>query len=347
MFKHNRYFVLVCISVLIFLSISISPIVSGKYENLKDTQNDVKPFRLQGVRGVIEHLEFSPDNQLLVSATDIANTISVWSLAQKKKVKEVKIAQRIMKVAFSGDNQSVLFCLGNGKIGDFNIKAGKVTYWKGINNHPVTFALNAARDKMLVGYRNAVEVRNLKTGRQEVSLPMPKANIMCVNWAMDDSHCVIATVGGSVSLWNIKTKMLVKQFGDNSLPEDSFPKSIYLVSENKEICCCFVVDYVLHWDSMTGELIGKIKKGKVGVRFLCSCYDAKHNTLLVSKDYEETLKFVDLTKRKQTNVLPLHHRASSVAISSNSKRIAVGYGSHYLGVTDEVNSGIIDVFPRP
>ncbi|WP_069470017.1 NACHT and WD repeat domain-containing protein [Candidatus Marithrix sp. Canyon 246] len=298
---------------------------SETQQNLNYILNKLVPMEhtLKGHRGSVLSLAFSPDNNLLASASK-DGTVRIWNLNTNTEIGRL--------TQHRGDVLSVAFS-PNGKMIATGGEDSTIILWdaatfksigSSLKNHDfkvwsVAFSPNG---KYLASgsYDTNIIIWNVETMVELGRFEQHKKTVYSLAFSPDSKKLVSASFDKTLRLWDIEN---LQPIGKPMREHSNLVNGVAFSPDGKIFASASDDKTIILWDAETRKPIGKpITWHKSWIRAVTFSPDGK---TLASASYDKTVRFLDV-KTRLPAAKPLIGRSAalSVAFSPDNNKIAVG-----------------------
>jgi WD40 repeat protein/energy-coupling factor transporter ATP-binding protein EcfA2 len=328
--------------------------------------------RLEKHKAGVNYVSFSPNGQLLASASDDA-TIKLWDVATGKEIRTLTgHGDTVDVVRFSPNDQ----LLASASVTDKTVKLWDIATGKEIDTlffeGRVTNLSFSPDGKLLVasGFNNAVKLWDVTTRREISTLTGHRANVNSVNFGPDGKLLASSSGDNTIKLWYIGPrkeintlfghgtwvssvsfspdgKLLASSSGDNTIKlrdvatrkeistltgHKSWVSSVSFSPDGKLLTSSSWDSTVKLWDVATGKEISTLTGHKSWVSSVSFSPDGK---LLASSSWDSTVKLWDVATGKEISTLTGHKdKVMSVSSSPDGRLLASGSGDRTIKLWD-------------
>jgi WD40 repeat protein len=298
---------------------------SDTQQNLNYILQKLAPLQhtFTGHRGSVLSVAFSPNNNLLASASK-DGTVRIWDLNTQTEVEKLTQHRRdVLSVAFSPNGKMIAT---GGK--DSTIMLWDTTTFKSIgsslksHDFEVWALAFSPNGKYLASgsYDTNIIIWNAETMSELGRFTQHKKAVKSLAFSPDSKKLVSGSVDNTVRLWDIEN---LQPIGEPMTQHSKDVNGVAFSPDGKIIASASDDQTVILWDAETKEIIGKPIKGHTKwVRAVAFSPDGK---TLASASYDKTVRFLDV-KTRLAAAKPLIGRSAalSVAFSPDNNKIAVG-----------------------
>ncbi len=308
---------------------------SDTQQNLHYVLQKLTPLEhtFTGHRGSILSLAFSPDNNLLASASKDA-TVRIWDLNTNKQIGKLKGHRKdVLSVAFSP----------NGKIIATASEDSTIIFWDAATFKSMGSSLKAhnfqvwslafsPNGKYLASgsYDTNIIIWNVETMAELGRFTQHKKTVYSLAFSPDSKKLVSGSFDKTLRLWDIEN---LQPIGEPMRKHSKVVNSVAFSPDGKIIASASDDKTIILWDAETRQPIGKpITWHKSWIRAVAFSPDGK---TLASASYDKTVRFLDV-KTRLPAAKPLIGRSAalSVAFSPDNNKIAVGSKDNRVRVWD-------------
>ncbi len=294
-------------------------------QNLNYVLNKLSPLEhtFKGHRGSVLSLAFSPDSNLLASASRDA-TVKIWDLNTQKQIGKLTGHRKaVLSVALSP----------NGKIIATGSEDSTIIFWDATTFKSIGPSLRShdfkvwslafsPNGKYLASgsYDTNIIIWNVETMAELGKFTQHKKTVKSLAFSPDSKKLVSASDDKTLRLWDIEN---LQPIGEPMRKHLKVVNGVAFSPDGKIIASASDDQTIILWDAETRKPIGEPIKGhKSWVRSVAFSPDGK---MLASASYDKTVRFLDV-KTRLPAAKPLTGRSAalSVAFSPDNNKIAVG-----------------------
>ncbi len=299
---------------------------------LEKTVYNVREMRsFQGHTSVIMAVDFSPDGQIIASAS-FDKTIKLWQVSTGKLLATLEGHQeRLWSLRFSPDGKTLASSGYDSTIKLWNVADGNLKKTISSNDKIAVRSVDFSPDGKLLASSDSlgwIKLWNAKDGTLIKSIPAHRTKkgrswwVTAIKFNHDGKILASTSSDRTVKLWKVENGSLLttlKGHKGNVRTVDFHPNKNYLASAGAD-------GMVKLWDINKGEELQTLRGHRNPVWTVQFTSDGKR---LVSASSDSTIKLWNLQDVKNTNTKPQtlkghHGRVWSINISPDGKTIASG-----------------------
>ncbi len=292
----------------------------------KTSENSVQPSTLKGHSSDVNSVAFTPDGQMLATASDDL-TIKLWNLATKQKIRTFKgHSSWIYAIAISPDGQTIASGSADKTIKLWNLNTGKEI--RTLIGHSDSVASVAfSPDGKLLGSGSldkTIKLWNLETNKEIRTLTGHSKRVASVAFSPDGKTLASGSSDKTIKLWNLNTGKEIRTLTghlDLVLSIAFSPDRQQLASGSKD-------KTIKLWNLNTGKEIRTLSghDDKVtSVAYIPKGSKNSDSITLASGSNDNTIKLWDIATGREIRTLKKDSGyVYSVAISPDGQTIASG-----------------------
>lgn len=211
-------------------------------------------------------VKLSQDGQSLSISSSLGD-VTIWSIPERKQIKQLKIAPDTAVVAFSPDASALLTISADGALRSWDAQTGaqRLTI-PSADQEFLSAAISHDGQLIALGYENGnIMIHSAADGRRRQILSGSKGAAYSVVFSSDDHHLLTSSADGFARIWNIPQ-------GNETLRIDSlqtfrlFPQSVAFSPDGESLLVASSDFNVQLRDAATGDLMGTriIYRGELG-----------------------------------------------------------------------------------
>lgn len=275
------------------------------------TQNATRVLRLH--TDCVRNVSFSCDGTTLASASD-DTTVRVWNAKTGKQLHALQThADWVRTVAFSPDGNTLVSGSDDCSIQISSPKTGK-QFLKLPTRHgaqSVAFAPDGRSIAASSDIGSLIQLWSVESGQLLQSLTGGRGKARQVVFAPDGQTLIGA--GWNVSVWNLKTGLLIHQLGGRSM-------AVCVASNGDLIVAGLCNGEMPVWNAQTGALM-QVLSGHHGI--VTGIAFQRRGSALASVGDDAVVRVWSMETGEAVRMLPCHSVANGVTISANDKVLAV------------------------
>ena len=274
---------------------------------------------LQGHRGTVHSVTFSPDGNILASGSG-DNTIKLWEVNTGKPLNTLREHNdSVYSIAFSPDGRLLASGSKDNTIKLWDINASEdIQTWE--HRDVVNSVAFSPNGKILASGSddNTIKLWDVNTGRLLRSLHGHENGVLTVVFSPDGNFLASGGNGHTIKLWEVSTGKVVKvlrEYADNIWSLDFSPDGRLLASGSGN-------NFLKLWDVKKGKELYSLPGHGNLVSSVAFSMDGR---LLASGSADSTIKLWDVQTGKQLEILQQHgNSVLSVAFSPDGRFLASG-----------------------
>ncbi|NEO98395.1 MAG: hypothetical protein F6K58_06910 [Symploca sp. SIO2E9] len=281
--------------------------------------------RLQGHSTPVNSVSFSPDGQMITSASDYG-IIKFWSL-QGKELKSFRgHKQSINSVSFNPNGQTIASASNDGTVKLWNLQGKLLQTFNGHDNDVVNSISFSPDGKLIASASNddTVKVWDLQ-GKQLQTFEAYSNGVNSVSFSPDGKLIASASNDGTVKFWNLQGELLKDfklkgqvtsvKFSPKFSPSSQIIASASNDENNK--------DYVIKIWNLEGKELETIKGHTSWITSLSFSPDGKK---IISASNDNTVQVTNLESAKIQTLKGHSNQVTSVSFSPDGHTIASASG---------------------
>lgn len=305
-----------------------------------------------GHKASVTCMDFSKNEKYIVSGGN-DSTIIIWDINTGKIVNEtIRIKDKITSVCFNPDSKSVYVGTNRGKLLGINISSGKtekeltyeslkithLSFFK--NNHNLLVSLSKQSDNQEINSIGSFILVDLNFSNKPFVISNYKENVSQFCFNADSSKIFTAADNGMVRVWNATSYIEEISLKNINLT----PGFLFISANSKMIGVLGQKSNTINIWRISGEKLFdfNIDKGKV----IFGEFNSDFTNIHICSDLGK-FSVYDLNAREQEKIgifLQTESTVSSMALSSTSAKIAIGFKNGIIQIFDLVHSQSIKVF---
>jgi WD40 repeat protein len=328
----------------------------AKATNVRVIQNDQQTLMLQGTKSYYCPLvAFSPDGTRIVAYLNFllmdgfASAARVWNARTGQVILTLKghndrIADPVYAVAFSPDSQRIVtggisLETGEGEAKIWDTQTGRnVLKLKGHKLPVVSVAYSSDGTRIVTGSDDRTsKVWDARTGQEILTLKGHKESVTSVAFSPNGKHIVTGSGDLIAKVWDVQTgrEILTLKGHEKSITSVAYsPDGTWIVTGSND-------NTAKVWDAQTGREYLTLVNHTMPVVSVAFSPDSRRIVIGSGSgahlsDESSGASVWNVQAGRETLVLPVNGGVSSVAFSSDGKRIVTGgVGSVMDGVSDD------------
>ncbi|MEM9923198.1 MAG: hypothetical protein AAF915_05500 [Cyanobacteria bacterium P01_D01_bin.50] len=274
---------------------NIKPVLRQAIDGVKERN------RLEGHKGSIYNVSFSPDGKILATGS-LDKTIKLWNAETGKEILQLTGHKgKVYSVIFNPkDKTQLASSSADGTIRLWNLKTNE--YKELLGHKGKVYNLNFTDDGKILATGSldkTIKLWNVETGKEILQLTGHKGKVYSVSFNPKDStQLASGSADGTVQLWNTKTgesKILSKR--DYNVLDVNFS------ADGKKLASGSTDGTVHIWNFETGEDFTTLNKHKFSVNSVSFSPDS---TTLASGSFDNTIKLWDVATGKEITAIAGH-----------------------------------------
>ncbi|MGD1914395.1 MAG: hypothetical protein ACFB2X_27245, partial [Rivularia sp. (in: cyanobacteria)] len=273
----------------------IKPVLRQAVDGVKERN------RLEGHKGSIYNVAFSPDGTILATGS-LDKTIKLWNAETgKENIQLTGHKGKVYSVIFNPkDKTQLASSSADGTIRLWNLKTNE--YKELLGHKGKVYNLNFTDDGKILASASldkTIKLWNVETGKEIRKLTGHKGKVYSISFNPKDStQLASGSADGTVQLWNTKTgesKILSKR--DYNVLDVNFS------ADGKKLASGSTDGTVHIWNFETGEDFTTLNKHKFSVNSVSFSPDS---STLASGSFDNTIKLWDVTTGKEITAIAGH-----------------------------------------
>ncbi len=160
--------------------------------------------RLEGHNDAVRSVNFSPDGQKIVTASE-DNTVRLWSI-DGREIKKITVPNQIFRsVIFSPDSKMIAAITANNTVKIWSVDGREIITFKGQEQEQFLSSISFISDGKVIAapsQDNTVKLWNIQ-GQEITTLKGHKDSVWSISYSPDSKTIVTADKRGVVKIWSI------------------------------------------------------------------------------------------------------------------------------------------------
>ena len=299
-----------------------------------------------GHKASVLFIDFSKNEKYIVSSGN-DSTIIIWDINSGKiMIGPIKMNDKITSLCFNPDNKGVYIGTNNGKILGINCSSGKtekeltfeslkITHLSFVkNNNNLLVSLSKQSDEQEMNSKGSFILVDLNYPNKPFVISNYNEDVSQFCFNNDSSKILTSADNGMVRVWNAKSYIEEISFKNNNLT----PGFLFISANGKMIGVIGQKDNAINVWRISGERLFDfaVDQGKA----IFGEFNEDYTRIHICNDLGKYMDF-DLNARERDkigNFLLTESYVTSIALSSTSAKIAIGYKNGVIRAFDLVNS---------
>ncbi|MEH2115319.1 nSTAND1 domain-containing NTPase [Nostoc sp.] len=273
---------------------------------------------LIGHQGNVSNIVFSPNNQILASASD-DKTIKLWNVKTGEVLHTLtEHNAKVNSVVFSPNEQILASASDDKTVKLWNIKTGKVIHTFTEHNAKVNSVVFSRDGQTLASVSDdkTIKLWNVKNYKKIHTLSGHEKAVTSVVFSRDGQNLATTSDDNTVKLWNVKTGGVI-----HTLKGEQYKfKSVVFSPDSQTMATASDDKTVKLWNVKTGEVTHTFKEHQNKVNMVVFSRDGQ---TLASASDDNTARLWNVKNRKEKTRFYRHQdNVNSVVFSDNGKLVA-------------------------
>lgn len=289
----------------------------------------------------VKSVAFSPDGKTLASGS-YDETVKVWDLSHRQLLFSLPYPRLVNCVAFSPDGKLLAVGGWGGSVSLWELATRKEAQsWDAHAEHITSLSFSPAGNRLArnliasAGGRT-VKLWNAESGLLVGELTKFTENASSVAFSPNGANLAVASIDGSISLWDIATQQQLKISKD--ILRDAW--TVAISPDSKLLATGYKRNSVKLWDATTSDQIAEFVGGDGSLAF------SPDGTKLVVASSNHTVRIWSMVTQSEVSKLTDLGRVHALAFSPDGKTLAIGSSDHTVRLFDTLKWRQFDVLQK-
>ncbi|MDX2040454.1 MAG: WD40 repeat domain-containing protein [Acidobacteriota bacterium] len=293
---------------------------------------------LQGHRGAVFSLAFSPDGKTLASGSN-DNTIKFWNAHTGQLLNTLRGHESsVLSVSFSPDGKALASGSNDQTIKLWDARTGQLSgTLKGHENDVSAVAFSPDSKTLASGSKdNTIKLWDAQTSQLLNTLRGHESSVLSVSFSPNGKTFASGSNDNTIKLWDAHTGQLLNTLWGYE------GSSVAFSTDGKTLASGSSYDTIKLWDVLNGQLLSTLEGHKYDVYSVIFSPDGK---MLASGSDDQTIRLWDAHTGQRLGTLKGHeNHVSAVAFSPDSRTLASASKDYTIKLWDVGAARLLSTF---